>query len=713
VTGRRGDKVTTPPATDSPAHPITPSPSHASDTSPLGLLSTEGSTQSPEFFRTVARLGIQAAEALEHAHQMGVVHRDIKPSNLMVESRLPSPSGKAAQSFFPSPSGRGAGGEGAEGERRAAECPHLWITDFGLAMTQTEMNLTMTGDVLGTLRYMSPEQVQAKHGVLDHRTDVYSLGLTLYELLTLQPAFPGDNRQKLLRQVIEDEPRPPRQLNTSIPKDLETIILKATAKEPQSRYATAQQLADDLRRFVEDRPIRARPPSLLARAAKWARRHRAAVTATIAAAFLVVLAGAGFFFYGQQREAALRREAQQQRDRAEKNLQLALRAVDRIYLKYARDNYLKVGGIAARRITPEVEEFLNEAMGFYEQFAQANRDNPSVRVETVRSWDRVARVRSRLGMHDQAQVASQQAIDIAEELLSEFPDELQYRDLLCRVHYNRGAAFVEGDRFDQAVSAYTEAIEINPKFSRAFHNRGSARAEKGDLDKVIDDYTEAIRLSPASSWYAYHARGRMYLKKRQFAQAIEDFNNALKRGPQGDDVYAELGRGQLLSDLAWLLATCPEVRLRDPDRAVRLAAEAVKLRPYWRQTFGVARYRAGDFKGSIEVLEKSTKDPCSWSFLAMAYWQLGEKQEARQWYDQAVERLATLAKTLEARDTKMRLAPGEDLGPEPFRRFVTEAAQLLGLEPPAAPAPETTEGGPQAFVGHMIFAWSAWEDPIW
>ena len=148
----------------------------------------------------MARWGVQAAEALEHTHQMGVVHRDVKPSNLMLD----------------------AGG-------------HLSITDFGLAMTPTDTNLTMTGDVIGTLRYMSPEQAQAKHLVLDHRTDVYSLGVTLYELLTLRPAFPGDDRQKLVQRIVEDDPPPPRQLNKAIPKDLKTIILKAVAKEPKGR----------------------------------------------------------------------------------------------------------------------------------------------------------------------------------------------------------------------------------------------------------------------------------------------------------------------------------------------------------------------------------------------------------------------------------------------------------------------------------------------
>src|SRR6516225_8210030 len=116
----------------------------------------------------------------------------------------------------------------------------------------------MTGDLLGTLRYMSPEQALAKRVPVDHRTDVYSLGVTLYELLTLRPAFDGKDRAEILRKLESDEPTPLRKLNASVPQDLETIIHKALAKEPSDRFATAKDLADDLRDFLEDRPIRAR-----------------------------------------------------------------------------------------------------------------------------------------------------------------------------------------------------------------------------------------------------------------------------------------------------------------------------------------------------------------------------------------------------------------------------------------------------------------------
>jgi WD40 repeat protein len=152
-----------------------------------------------------------------------------------------------------------------------------------------EVNLTMTGDVLGTLRYMSPEQALVKRAFIDHRTDVYSLGVTLYELLTLEPPFAGHDRQELLNQIAFDEPCPPRRLNRAIPVELETILLKALAKEPSGRYATAQELADDLRRYLEHKPIRARRPALADRLAKWGRRHRPLVHA--GAVFLVLAVG--------------------------------------------------------------------------------------------------------------------------------------------------------------------------------------------------------------------------------------------------------------------------------------------------------------------------------------------------------------------------------------------------------------------------------------
>jgi serine/threonine protein kinase/Flp pilus assembly protein TadD len=228
------------------------------------------------FFRTVANLGSQAAQALEHAHQLGVVHRDIKPGNLLLETAPPAASGT-----------RGAWHQ----ELR------LWITDFGLAQMHSQTGLTVTGDLVGTLRYMSPEQALGKRARVDHRTDIYSLGATLYELLALDPAFPGRDREELLRQIAFEEPKPLRRLNRAVPHELETIVHKAMAKDPDERYASAQELADDLERFRKDEPIRARRPTLVQRARRWARRHAAAMraaTLSLLAVFLVLAASVGW-----------------------------------------------------------------------------------------------------------------------------------------------------------------------------------------------------------------------------------------------------------------------------------------------------------------------------------------------------------------------------------------------------------------------------------
>ena len=166
---------------------------------------------------------------------------------------------------------------------------NLWVTDFGLARFAQESSLTITGDLVGTLRYMSPEQALAGRAVVDHRTDVYSLGATFYEVVTLEPAVGGSDPQSVLREIVDRDPVAPRRKNPAVPAELETILLKAMAKEPERRYATAKEMADDLRRFLEDKPILGRRPGVLVRVGRWTRRHRAIVASAIGS--LVLAAG--------------------------------------------------------------------------------------------------------------------------------------------------------------------------------------------------------------------------------------------------------------------------------------------------------------------------------------------------------------------------------------------------------------------------------------
>lgn len=247
--------------------------------------------------REAAQLTLQAAGALEHAHALGILHRDIKPGNLLLD-----------------------------------QDGHLWVSDFGLAHLQGVSDLTHTGDMLGTLKYMSPEQA-AGGRILDPRTDTYALGATLYELLTSAPAFDAADRQELLRQIEHDEPLPLNERDASIPRDLETIVMKAMAKEPVHRYASAQEMADDLTRFLASEPILARRPSLAEKASRWSRRHHRLMIA--GGALLVVIAlflagGMAILWKEQQRSQAAFFKAQEARSREREALRFTFAASDQI-----------------------------------------------------------------------------------------------------------------------------------------------------------------------------------------------------------------------------------------------------------------------------------------------------------------------------------------------------------------------------------------------
>jgi eukaryotic-like serine/threonine-protein kinase len=274
-------------AKETPAR--TPAPAAVTRAEHSGI--TALSETPSQYFRGVARLGVQAAEALAHAHAQGVLHRDVKPSNLLLD---------------------------AQGT--------VWVTDFGLAKAEGLDDLTQTGDLVGTLRYLAPERLE---GWADPRSDVYGLGLTLYELLTLRPAFDGPDRKRLLEQVTAREPTAPRRLDGRIPRDLETVVLKAVAREPGQRYRSAAELAEDLRRFLADRPVAARRSSWREQAWRWCRRKPAAagLLGVIPLALLtLLLISLAYNVRLEQRraeaETAHQREAAE-RERAEQEKQIA------------------------------------------------------------------------------------------------------------------------------------------------------------------------------------------------------------------------------------------------------------------------------------------------------------------------------------------------------------------------------------------------------
>jgi serine/threonine protein kinase/WD40 repeat protein/tetratricopeptide (TPR) repeat protein len=229
-----------------------PSPADSALGTSSSSLATHGQDR---YHREVARLGAQVADALAYAHKRGVLHRDIKPSNLLLDA---------------------AG--------------NIWVTDFGLAKFEEGEDLSQSQDLVGTLRYMAPERFR---GVSDRRCDIYALGATLYELLTLRPTFETHDRLRLIDQIVHEPPAPPRQLDRRIPRDLETILLKALAKDPKDRFATADELAAELRRFLENRPIRSRPIPSYERFWRWCKRNPALAALNAVAASLTTFIAIG------------------------------------------------------------------------------------------------------------------------------------------------------------------------------------------------------------------------------------------------------------------------------------------------------------------------------------------------------------------------------------------------------------------------------------
>jgi WD40 repeat protein len=388
----------------------------------------------------------------------------------------------------------------------------LWVTDFGLAHCQNQVGLTITGDLIGTLRYMSPEQALAKRVAIDHRTDIYSLGVTLYELLTLEPIFSGRDRQELLRQIAFEEPRSPRRWNKNIPAELETIVLKAMEKNPADRYTTAQEFADDLRRFLEDRPIRAKRPTLLQITRKWVRRHRPIVTTAMLAAgakltvTVVFLAVHTLKIQEEQKKTAAALVAEEeQRTRAEANLTTALEALDEVFMK-PLEQHPEILQKSVQLQKAE-RELLVRGLEFYERFAQDNTDSPFLQRQTAQAFGRVAQIYAVLSKWDKRERALGRAIPIAEKLARQYPGEPDYgRHLLSlyeaqvatlRIlgHLPESEAMVR--RSLAASKDFTAGYPKEPKFHGAVSAscRLSTRllAETGRLSEANQVYREVAR----------------------------------------------------------------------------------------------------------------------------------------------------------------------------------------------------------------------------
>jgi serine/threonine protein kinase len=723
---------------DSPSQGPTVAQSEAAASAPTVAPAAQATSAAPRdaaYFRRAAEWGIQAAEALDCAHALGVVHRDVKPANLLVDG----------------------GGR-------------LWVTDFGLAQVQSDARVTITGDLVGTLRYMSPEQALAKRVVVDHRTDVYSLGATLYELLVLRPAFAGNDRQELLRQIAFEEPRPPRRVNKAIPAELETIVLKAMEKNPADRYATAQELADDLRRYLMHEPIRARRPSLVQRARKVARRHPGVtVTAAVALVAGLLLGIAGLAVNNRMiRQEQVKTQGERNRAEREKAIAQEVRSFlrDKLLLqadsRVQADALRRAGGSpaelkpnltihelldrAAKELTPDKidEQFPGqplvqaEILGTIgEAYAGIGEYGPAIshlerarelqtrelgadhsdtlattqslaraylgggkaqeaipwlelvrdrrsetfgpeHRDTLASMNDLERCYFRLGQHEKVLKNRE---DIVRRLRASLGPE--HRDTLQSMS-NLANSYAMVGKIEKAKRLHEETLalrkrnlgEDDPDTLDSLNNVANCHAALGQNAVALKLHEEALerRRSRLGSDHpdtlqSMHnvAVALSALDRHAEARKLHEETLALRTAKLGLDHRDTL---QSMNGLAWILATCPDRKLREPGKALDLAKQAVAGAPRrgdYQNTLGTAYYRVGDWKGTVGALTKSMElrkggDAADWFFLAMAHWHLGDKDQARKRYDQAVQ----WTQKNKPQDEELRL-------------FRAEAAELLGI----------------------------------
>ena len=386
------------------------------------------------YWQNVARIGWQAADALSYAHNQGVLHRDIKPANLLLA------------------------GQGT-----------VWLTDFGLAKAAQSDDLSLSQGIVGTLRYMAPEQFG---GQSDHRSDIYSLGLTLYELLALRPAYEESDQNKLMQRIMEGSPVSPGIVRAGIPPDLETIILKAISHEADGRYQSAAEMADDLRCFLEDRPIRARRVSAVEHLSRWCRRNKAmaslAGTILVLLVLVAVVASIGYV----RTKTALRGEALE-RAKAEANASLAVEALDRTFerlypVKMVVRPQPAIEGLRgeimdapnAPFLSKETAALLEDMLPFYDRLAQQTGNGDDLRLRTAEANRRVGAIRQQLGPSDAAVKAYQRAVALFQELISRSPADSNLKLKVARIDNELGRLFTSQRQTAEARQSHLTALEL-------------------------------------------------------------------------------------------------------------------------------------------------------------------------------------------------------------------------------------------------------------
>lgn len=418
------------------------------------------------------------AETMQFAHDKGVVHRDLKPSNIIVDKN-----------------------------------DEPLIMDFGLAKrTEGEQSqLTMSGVVVGTPSYMSPEQASAKNEEVTARSDVYAIGAILYTLLTDRPPFRAANAFETLRQVLEAEPPSPRVLNPGIPRDLDTICLKCLQKEPHRRYASAQELSEELGRFVAGKPIHARPIGVVQRGWRWCRRNPVvAATTTAALVFLItalVVTTVAYF----KTSAALAE--------ADESFRQAQQAVDELFTEVSENDLFNTPGMQ-----PVRERLLRRALAYYERFREQRGDDPTVQDELATTTFRVGLITEAIESPEAALVEYRRAQKMQSELLAETPHDVDRLQSLGNTWTAIGRVLAQTKQFDDSLAAYDEAVGMRERLTKIDAGNSEYQRLLANVQMNIGLVQQA---RGAAEWSAGNnagaaKHGQAALKQIKLAQQIRD-----------------------------------------------------------------------------------------------------------------------------------------------------------------------------------------------